>query len=129
MNIEKEKQKAIERHERHLEALDSIGELPFLDKVQFVADSWGDITVYMNHSTFDWAMDILTQARKLHEFNLGNYYVNGDALAIQYRSKAFLITFFCSDIEESLKRVSNGKCLIQEVTKTETSVVCNVGAQ
>ena len=123
MNVDNLIKEVRERYERELDTIAKICELGIADKISFISRA----DVFTKSLPFSELMDLLTKIRGSTTMTMMHYQENTGCLAINYTSgNGIGFIFMCSDIENALEKVSGGKCKLEEITGTQTTVVCNI---
>lgn len=91
------------------------------------------IAIHLSKTTYAANMAALHDIRKvLGRVDLSSYYVGCDGtLALSYSTDHADIVMYCTDIENALNRVSNGKCTLVEKARNDIrlDVVCQNGGE
>jgi len=84
--------------------------------------------IHLEHCTYSENMDLLHSIRETIDCTLKHYFTSCGVLCIVYTTPYVEILMPCTDQENALERVSQGKCTLETKTHTETTteVVCNL---
>lgn len=83
------------------------------------------VSVFMVDSTYEEMVEMLHGKK----YELNSYYMgSGGTLAVSYDIEGIDFTFFCTDAEHALEKISGGKCKIEtkETINKEKAVVCSM---
>ncbi len=123
IDIDKEIEKINEQAKRNIDVLLSVKEI--LGDVNWIST----VDVYLNEvSTYEEFIAQLHRiSSKLGNYELKNYYVSDlHALAIWYNFGDLSVGFYVQDMENTLSKISKGKCRLEKSTKTAYGVVCQM---
>jgi hypothetical protein len=120
--------------QRLAQTLDLVETLP--DSLDIDAIEIG--RVYLPNATYAENMETLHNLRKNHKLELDSYYLSGyqqKVLALCYAAdkdedgnNAFLLHMYCTDLDNALQHVGQGRCKVVEVVEsyTQQKVVCDM---
>jgi len=111
-------------YEKGLVLLDIAADLSETVDIDFVADSGIFLKPVKTYSEFN---QTLRECRlHLAGLHLDRYYMNDYELAAIFRNESVAITFFILEqIDKTIAKLSNGKCVVRLTTREERNVVCS----
>ena len=125
----------LRKFNRYAQTLDLVNGLPESLNIEVIDTGY----VYLANATYDENMETLHEIRKDHQLKLDRYYLAGfssnKALALSYNvdpdengESNLSIVMYCTDLDNALEHVGQGRCKIVEtpVTYTEKRVVCDM---
>jgi hypothetical protein len=125
----------LRRYNRYAQTLDLVDSLPESLNIDVIDAG----SIYLASATYAENMETLHEIRKGHELTLNSYYLSGfsssKTLALSYGVDPnedgvsdFYITMYCTDLDNALEHVGQGRCKVVEtpVTYTEKRVVCDM---
>ena len=124
MDYETKKQQLL----KESEVLDALRDAGLLESVAHISEGG----IWMKDGVnVDETRRRINRAFGCSSDRLSRYYVGhgGEHLAIEYCNDAVSTTYYVSDIEGALKRLSGGKCKLVETVKpaeTKKEVVCDL---
>ena len=94
------------------------------DEIAIRATSRG--MIHIEEATYDENMDALHLIRRNIACKLSQYFASSGCLCLVYKTPDGDILMPCTDVENALERVSQGRCTLQPQTNQETTqeVVC-----
>lgn len=122
INIDEEKKKMRENCENQISFLDLLE--PVKDHIRFVHDN----NAYIQEESWNRCLEMLHEFKSVYGYyELDGYYMSSEhSIAVVYKFKKVGIVFLCTDVDYALESVGGGKCRIEECTKTEKTIICDI---
>ena len=127
MNKAETKEMLEATHNKQASAIDSLPDGIDIDGIQ--PDLLDSFRVAIANATFEENTETLHQLRQhCGNYKLGGYYACGSLLALEYKFSNFSVMMYCTDQDNALNILGNGKCRIEMIEKSQNSmeVVCAV---
>ena len=127
MNKTETKEMLKATYDKQASIIDSLPDGIDIDGIQ--PDLSDGFRVAIANATFEENTETLHQLRQhCGNYKLGGYYACGRLLALEYEFSNFDVMMYCTDRGNALNIIGNGKCRIEIIQKSQSSmeVVCAV---
>jgi hypothetical protein len=108
------------RHEKQLKTINLCKGLE--DYVDFCSGT----DVYVNAKETKIPKVLHEFRKKLGDYKLECYHMNGHNLSIWYKFSDILLIILCPDVESMLAKLSKGKCKLVKETYSKEEVICDL---